>query len=51
MVLSEHEFSSLGYSSQLIRRGHRPVAAIRHRKSEPDGRDRFVGLIVPHMAR
>ena len=52
MVLSEHEFSSLGYSSQSIRREVIVlVAAMTGIAVSLTGVIAFVGLIVPHMAR
>ncbi|MEK9592125.1 MAG: iron ABC transporter permease [Gammaproteobacteria bacterium] len=52
MVLSEHEFSSLGFSSQLIRREVIVlVAAMTGIAVSLTGVIAFVGLIVPHMAR
>ena len=52
MVLSEHEFSSLGYSSQLIRREVIVlVAAMTGIAVSLTGVIAFVILIVPHMAR
>jgi iron complex transport system permease protein len=52
MVLSEHEFSSLGFSSQSIRREVIVlVAAMTGIAVSLTGVIAFVGLIVPHMAR
>ena len=52
MVLSEHEFSSLGYASRVIRREMIVlVAAMTGIAVSLTGVIAFVGLIVPHMAR
>lgn len=52
MVLSEHEFSSLGYSSKVIRREMIVlVAAMAGIVVSLTGVIAFVGLIVPHKAR